>query len=98
MTWMQMIAHLIYYLLGMAGIGLTIWAKFSLPRGTIDFPTPIRQRTERGPYRWVGHPMYIGTIMMLTGMGGLGGGFWNALAFLILSELMMREWAWREDQ
>jgi protein-S-isoprenylcysteine O-methyltransferase Ste14 len=78
------------------GTLLCIWARWALPAGTIDFPVPVQQRTRRGPYRFMPHPMYAGTVLMVTGMGGLGGGFWTALGFFTLSELLVREWAWRE--
>lgn len=77
---------------------LCIWAYTSLPPGTEDFPVPIKERTYKGPYRWFKHPMYGGTVAVLTGLGGLGGGWPIALAFFMLSELMTREWAWREDR
>lgn len=96
----------IYVALIVLGLALGIWARVSLPAGTVQFPVPLRGQnpyyyevstlTTRGPYRWLRHPMYLGNIALVTGLGGLGGGFWNALALMTLAELVMREWAWRE--
>lgn len=102
MTW-------VYALLCALGLALAAWAHLSLPLGTVMYPVPVRpfgrfatdtivttNITRHGPYRWLRHPMYVGNILLITGLGGLGGGFWNALAFMTLAELVMREWAWRE--
>lgn len=90
------------------GLALAAWAQFSLPSDTAMYPQPMPDTkvtrlgivtfspTCRGPYRWMRHPMYIGNILLLTGLGGLAAGTWNALAFMTLAEMMMREWAWRE--
>ena len=80
------------------GLLLSLWARGSLPPGTVDFPVPVKLRTYRGPYRYVYHPMYLGTVALVTGLGGLGGGVWNALALFTITELVTREWAWREGQ
>lgn len=88
----------VYYGLCIVGGLLAFWARWSLPRDVVDFPVKIAVHTNKGPYRWMNHPMYLGTVMMLTGLGGLAAGFWNALAFFTLSELLTREWAWREDR
>jgi protein-S-isoprenylcysteine O-methyltransferase Ste14 len=87
----------IYYGLVVIGALLCAWARWALPPDTIDFPVPVVTRTHRGPYRWLAHPMYAGTVLLVTGMGGLGGGAWTALAVFTLSELLTREWAWRES-
>lgn len=87
----------LYATMVFAGTALSIWAHLHLAaRGIVDFPVPVIRRLREGPYRWFRHPMYVGTITALTGMGGLGGGFWTALALFTLSEMVMREWAWRE--
>lgn len=86
----------LYAVIAIIGLFLAGWARWSLPEGTPDWPTRITHLTEDGPYRWLHHPMYVGTILLVTGLGGLGGGFWNALALFTLSELVMREWAHRE--
>ena len=88
--------RLVYAALLGVGFLLCAWARWALPAGTVDFPVPVVNRTHRGPYRWLRHPIYVGTVLMVTGMGGLGGGVWTALAFFTLAELMVREWAWRE--
>lgn len=87
-----------WFAIAIAGFALSAWAHYSLPLGVVDFPVPIKVATTRGPYRYCNHPMYVGNVVMITGLGGLGGGVWNALALFTLSELVMREWAWRESR
>ena len=102
MTW-------VYAAVCVLGLALATWARVSLPAGTVDFPVRVDalKRLEdgsllygvpvtSGPYRWMRHPMYLGNIAIITGLGGLGGGIWNALALMTLAELVHREWAWRE--
>jgi protein-S-isoprenylcysteine O-methyltransferase Ste14 len=43
------------------------------------------------------HPMYLGEWMAAVGMAGLAAGFWNAAAVGLVAELLLREWAIREE-
>jgi protein-S-isoprenylcysteine O-methyltransferase Ste14 len=79
------------------GFALCVWAKWSLPPNTVDFPVPIKAYSDLGPYHWMNHPMYWGTIFLFAGLGGMAAGGWNAFAFGGLTELITREWAWREE-
>lgn len=103
---------IVYGALCVLGLALAAWAHYALPAGTVMFPVPVRgaldlgraagdpiitvSPTTRGPYRWLRHPMYVGNIALVTGLGGLGGGIWTALALFTLAEMVMREWAYRE--
>lgn len=78
------------------GLLLSAWAVYSLPAGTSLYPVRIQQPTTRGPYRWFAHPMYCGNVLLVAGLAGVAGGFWNALAMGTLAEMVMREWAGRE--
>lgn len=82
--------------MAIGGLALIVWAMRSLPPGTDLRPGPIVEPTRRGPYRWLAHPMYVGNVIHLAGLGGLGGGFWNALAIGCVAETVMREWTKRE--
>lgn len=79
------------------GIGLIWWAKRSLPVGTSLLPVPVADRTWAGPYRFVRHPMYLGNLSLIVGLGGLAAGVWNAAALGVLAVLLMGEWAAREE-
>lgn len=78
------------------GLVLGCWALRSLPAGTCLQPVAIQQRSSRGPYRWLDHPMYVGNVLLVVGAAGLAAGGWNALACGTLAELLMRDWIFRE--
>lgn len=79
------------------GWALATWARLTLmPHGVVDFPVPVQGRVTTGPYRWLAHPMYVGTTLAVAGCAGLAAGAWNAVAVGTVAELLLREWAWRE--
>jgi protein-S-isoprenylcysteine O-methyltransferase Ste14 len=79
------------------GLALQGWAMQSLPPGTTMQPVPWVERTTRGPYRYLKHPMYVGNWLYIVGFAGYAGGFWNALAVGTVAELLLRDWAGREE-
>jgi protein-S-isoprenylcysteine O-methyltransferase Ste14 len=68
-----------------AGIAIRQWAVASLGDFfTIDVRVhPGQTVVERGPYRWVRHPSYMGLILTCVGIG-LALGNWAALAVLVV--------------
>lgn len=75
-------------ILCVAGLGLAFWARFTLGRnwsGTITLKEG-HELIERGPYRWVRHPIYTGLMTMLLAtilvLGRVAGIIALALAFL----------------
>ncbi len=80
------------------GGALTLWATKSLPPKTNMMPLPIKERTQKGPYKWLAHPMYIGEIIMVTGLGGMAAGIWNALCAFTVIELLVSYWIGLEEQ
>lgn len=72
-----------------AGIALRLWAVRTLGRlfRTTVFVQDEHRLVESGPYRWLRHPSYTGTLLTLLGIG-LCFGNWIALALLILGPLM----------
>lgn len=77
------------FVLGLAlmciGIAIRQWAVAVLGRFfTIDVRVhPGQTVVERGPYRWVRHPSYIGMLVTFAGIG-LALGNWAALAVLVV--------------
>jgi len=44
------------------------------------------------------HPMYVGEWLAVVGMAGMAAGVWNAMAVGLVAELLLREWAMREEE
>lgn len=67
--------------IGLAGLVLRLWAVLTLrERYTRTLLTQDRQEVERkGPYRWVRHPGYLGSLMALNGLAMSSG---NAIVLL----------------
>ncbi len=59
------------FVIGAAGLGLAYWGKRQFDRAG----TPVRPFTkstavvETGPFRWTRNPMYLGMVIVLTGIG-----------------------------
>jgi protein-S-isoprenylcysteine O-methyltransferase Ste14 len=76
-------------LLCVAGLALCIWARIIIGRNWSGVVTlkEDHQLIERGPYRWVRHPIYTGLLMMYLATAivlGRGAGF-IGLLFISLS-------------
>lgn len=80
------------------GQALVIWTNLTLPGAIRMQPGRVPAvRLTHGAFRWLRHPMYVGNVLFVVGLAGLAAGFWNALAVGTVAELLMREWAGRED-
>ena len=67
-------------LLCIGALAICIWARISIGRNWSGVVTlkEDHQLIERGPYRWVRHPIYTGLLMMYLATAivlGRGGGF-----------------------
>jgi protein-S-isoprenylcysteine O-methyltransferase Ste14 len=64
------------------GLGLRRWALRELRQAGIEtliqlaIPAVPRQYTTAGPYRWLRHPCYIGSYLILAGLGLAAFGVW----------------------
>ncbi|MHA2068979.1 MAG: methyltransferase [Candidatus Thorarchaeota archaeon] len=79
--------------MSISGLFLVYWSVFSLPKGTDLMPRPPLVKVKNGPYRLLKHPMYIGNVVLVSGLGGLAAGIWNALALGIIAGMVMEFWA-----
>jgi protein-S-isoprenylcysteine O-methyltransferase Ste14 len=78
------------YLLVLAGIALRSWAAGVLPKG--------RGLATHGPYRWCRHPLYLGSMLALTGfallaLDALGMGVLGLVLGVLYGATI-----WREEQ
>ena len=55
------------YALVVAGGSVMLWSGRTLGPALTPFPSPRGAHLERGPYRFVRHPMYGGVIAVVTG-------------------------------
>ena len=75
------------------GAGLRGWAILSLgAQFTLTLQaSPDRPLVERGPYRWIRHPGYLGGELAVLGLG-LGCGNWLSPFFCLLPMLIAHLW------
>jgi protein-S-isoprenylcysteine O-methyltransferase Ste14 len=52
------------------GLGLGIWAGRTMGRSLSPFPRPPRdaELVDRGPYRYLRHPIYVGGVLFFAGL------------------------------
>jgi protein-S-isoprenylcysteine O-methyltransferase len=72
-------------LLGLLGVGLRLWALLTLrDRYTRTLLVQDGHLIERGgPYRWIRHPGYLGSLLCLNGIALASGNWMTLLASLI---------------
>ena len=69
-------------LLIVPGLLLALWAMFSL-RQSFSIAPADRGLVQRGPYKLMRHPMYVGEIFSLAGTLISAFSFWNVLVFAL---------------
>ncbi len=90
------------FVLALIGVALVVWAGVTMGSSLSPFPRPPRRAelVQRGPYRFLRHPIYVGGVLFFAGLSlvfsayGLAltavlGAFWIAKARLeerLLSE------------
>jgi protein-S-isoprenylcysteine O-methyltransferase len=85
--------HFALFLAGLAlvwaGMAFRLWAVLTLGKffRTTVMVQDEHRLVESGPYRWLRHPAYTGTMMTLMGFG-LGFGNWISLALLTIVPLL----------
>jgi protein-S-isoprenylcysteine O-methyltransferase Ste14 len=52
------------------GLGLGIWAAWTMGPSLSAFPRPPRhaELVDRGPYRYLRHPIYVGGVLFFAGL------------------------------
>ncbi len=83
-----------------AGLGLQIWAVLTLGRHWRIGQDESERRTQfvtRGPYRWVGHPIYVSLLVIAVSMCVLSAARSDAVAFGVLTVIYAAIQSRRED-
>lgn len=63
------------------GLGLRIWARTYIGRHTRGQELQAPYRAVGGPYRWIGHPLYVANVLVALGsLGAVGAPFVPTLA------------------
>ncbi len=73
--------------LSVAGSGLMLWCMWLLRVEGKGWPIshlPPERLVQRGPYRWLRHPIYIGYTLAFSGAGILSGSMGRAVGATIL--------------
>ncbi len=85
--------------LTLSGFFLAVWALRSLGDALTPFPQPLDgvMLNQRGPYRWMRHPIYSGVLL-----AGFGWALWwlsaaGAICALVLSVFFDRKAAYEEN-
>jgi protein-S-isoprenylcysteine O-methyltransferase len=83
--WWPVLAGLVMIWVGLA---FRDWAIFTLGRffKVMVVIQPDHRVVDRGPYRWMRHPSYLGLIVALTGLG-LAEGDWVSVSIALLGIL-----------
>jgi protein-S-isoprenylcysteine O-methyltransferase Ste14 len=80
------------------GLALALWANKLNPEGGKVGPAPLpANAVKSGPYRIVSHPMYVGQACAVVFFMWYAAGFWAAFALGLITEVMFREYIWREE-
>jgi protein-S-isoprenylcysteine O-methyltransferase Ste14 len=56
--------------LAAAGLGLAVWAGWTMGHSLSPFPRPPRdaELVDRGPFRYLRHPIYVGGVLFFAGI------------------------------
>jgi protein-S-isoprenylcysteine O-methyltransferase Ste14 len=81
-----------------SGLAITVWARVVLGRnwsGSITYKQD-HELVERGPYRWVRHPIYTGLLLMVAGTA-VARGTADAFAAIVLF-VAVHLWKLRQEE
>ena len=98
-AWFRWVRYGAGMALEVLGCGLRLWCVVALGRGfTADLSVgPGARLVTGGPYRWVRHPAYVGSLLANTGLGLCFGTLWAALWAFALSLVVYLYRVWREE-
>ncbi len=76
--------------LGVGGVALLVWSGRTLGRNLTPLPTPVADGTlvQRGPYRFVRHPIYTALLLLAGGWTVARGGRVSVAGTLLLGALL----------
>ncbi|GGN32537.1 methyltransferase family protein [Deinococcus daejeonensis] len=79
--------------LSAGGLGLLVWSGRALGRNLTPLPTPVAGSTlvQRGPYRFVRHPIYTALLLLAGGWSVARGGGMSVVGTLLLGALLRQK-------
>lgn len=74
------------WLLQSAGIGVAIWGIIAMKLGQFNIQPEVKasQLVEKGPYRWIRNPMYLGILLVMIPSVVVHFSYLRCLALLLL--------------
>jgi len=84
----------------LVGIALGVWALWAMGSTTFSVlpnPAPKGSLCERGPYRWLCHPMYTAVLLVCIGLCVVQPSLWRFMACLALLGVLIGKLRFEES-
>ena len=87
-----LLSHSIFSLgLQVLGVGIAIWGIVAMRLGQFNIQPEVKasQLIERGPYRWIRNPMYLGILIVMIPSVVDHFNFWRLSALVLLAIVLL---------
>ena len=87
-----LLSHSIFLLgLQILGVGIALWGIVAMRLGQFNIQPEVKssQLIERGPYRWIRNPMYLGILLVLIPSVVDHFNYWRLSALILLVIILM---------
>jgi protein-S-isoprenylcysteine O-methyltransferase Ste14 len=87
--------HMVFSILSTGGVGFAVWALWYLGRSFGVAPSD-RGLVQRGPYRFVRHPMYLGELFSFVVIAAGHPSWWNIVVLALTAITILLRIQWEE--